>query len=435
MQFYRVCLGLASVASLLVSCDSNTTPTSPRAVTPQHALNDEGDDDHVVVGTGDPAIDVPAVQVAVDQGGTVVLKGHFSFGAPPTKPVAPALTAAPRAAEVRVSRAVRIIGADAGGAMPTIDGGTIPFYVEARDSAVTIRGLRFVRPIFSAVLVDAVDGLEIASNRIEGLQPFAGLGEAISVITTTKVPTPPAQGSPGNVSGRLSIVRNFIDAIGGTSKDNTLGITVFSAGDSASEVEVQVSENTIKNTTEPAINFRRIVGRAYITHNVVATGSLSGATAGNQAIRAVNLGTYVIAHNSIRCEWAAPDAEGIGVFSQFASWAIEHAVVEDNDVTMAAPSGTGFTAFSAGIGVYGFANSNVVQNNTIRGSALAGLSIPVFPLSPTAPASPTDNEFIRNRFVDFTPTVADIFVGPHALGTRIIGPGTVVDLGDGTTRR
>lgn len=434
MRFYRLWLGLASVASLLVACDSNTTPTSPRAVTAQHALSDdERDDAHVVIGRDDPTFDVPAVQAAVDSGGTVVLEGHFSFRAPPTEPVDTALTAAPKLAEVRVSRAVRIVGADAGGEMPTIDGGTIPFYVEARDSAVSIRGLRFVRPIFSAMLVDAVNGLDIASNRIEGLQPFAGLGEAISVITTTKVPTPAAEGHPQNISGRLSIVHNFVDAIGGTSKDNTLGVTVFSAGVPGAEVEIEVSENMVRNTTEPAINFRRIVGRAYIMHNDVVTGTLVGATAGNQAIRAVNLGTYVIAHNEIRCNWAAADAEGIGVFSQFATWRIEHAVVEDNDVTMAAPPGPAFTASSAGIAVYGFADSNIVRHNTIRGSALAGLSIPVFP--PTAPASPTDNAFIRDSFVDFTPSVADIFIGQHALGTLIVGPGTVVNDGDGTIQR
>lgn len=34
----------------------------------------------VVVGTGDPTVDVPAVQYAVDQGGAVLLKGAFDFG-------------------------------------------------------------------------------------------------------------------------------------------------------------------------------------------------------------------------------------------------------------------------------------------------------------------------------------------------------------------
>ena len=40
----------------------------------------------VVTGTGDPNLDVPAVQIAVDQGGTVVLMGRFSFDRPPTAP-------------------------------------------------------------------------------------------------------------------------------------------------------------------------------------------------------------------------------------------------------------------------------------------------------------------------------------------------------------
>ena len=31
----------------------------------------------LVVGTGHPEVDVPAVQAAVDQGGEVILKGHF----------------------------------------------------------------------------------------------------------------------------------------------------------------------------------------------------------------------------------------------------------------------------------------------------------------------------------------------------------------------
>ena len=39
-----------------------------------------------IVGTADPNIDVPAIQAAVDQGGQVILNGHFSFDRPPTKP-------------------------------------------------------------------------------------------------------------------------------------------------------------------------------------------------------------------------------------------------------------------------------------------------------------------------------------------------------------
>ena len=40
----------------------------------------------IVTGTGNPAVDIRAVQAAVDQGGDVILTGHFSFDADPTTP-------------------------------------------------------------------------------------------------------------------------------------------------------------------------------------------------------------------------------------------------------------------------------------------------------------------------------------------------------------
>src|SRR5438045_5604684 len=93
----------------------------------------------VVTGTGDPTIDVPAVQAAVDQGGRVVLKGHFSFDAPPTTPgnSCPGFSFT-----VLVSKAVAISGMlDEQGEMTSIAGGTIPFCVDASAAQVTIQGL------------------------------------------------------------------------------------------------------------------------------------------------------------------------------------------------------------------------------------------------------------------------------------------------------
>jgi hypothetical protein len=435
-------VGLAWAASLLLaSCESTTAPT-PRgaadaSLAEQLAATRATTHIVVVTGTGDPAIDVPAVQAAVDQGGTVILKGHFSFGTAPTRPVAPLLASSsggyPPAAEVLVSKGVVLSGRrDADGEMTTIEEGTIPFYVDAPGERVTIRGLRFVRPIADAILVYAVRGVEIVSSRIEGVVPFAGAGEGIGINTSGGPPNPTSPGHPENVSGALLILHNDIDATGGTAHDNTLGITIFSVGIAGAEVEAHVSGNTIRNTTEPAINIRRVGGRAHIERNVITTGSVAGRAARDQAIRVANTGSYLIAHNSIECGWASADAEGIGVFSQIAAWPIEGAIVVDNEVTLSAPLGTVFSDFSAGIGVYGFAQHNVVRHNRIRGRARAGLSIPAFPLPPQAPAVPQDNAFIRNGFVDFVPSLADIFVGEHALRTRIVGPGTVVDRGDQT---
>lgn len=414
---------------------------SPSALKPVPTFDEESGDptqSTIVVGSGNPSVDVPAVQAAVDQGGDVILKGHFSFDAPATQPLAPPLAAPssglPPTAEVLIAKTVSISGvANEDGGMTTIDAGTIPLYVDAPGARVTIQRLRFVGPISSAILVHAVTGLEIASTEIAGVVPFANGSGGIAILTTGGIPNPTNPGSPEQVSGTLRIERNDIDMTGGTAADNTVGIQVFSAGVAGAEVDAHVAGNRIRNTTEPAVNFRRIVGRASIEHNVITTGSVAGTAPRNQVIRVVNTGSYLVAHNSITCEWPTGDAEGIGVFSQFAAWPIEQAVIVGNDIHMAPPAGTLFSAFSAGIGVYGFAQNSVVRHNTIHGAALAGLSIPaVFPRPPQAPATPQGNAFIRNRFVDFTPSDADIFVGDHALGTRIVGSGTVDDHGTGT---
>jgi hypothetical protein len=439
MRFDMLCVGLTS-AALFAACGSDTAPTSPRRIGVTAASHDEGRNDNIiVVGTGDPAIDVPAVQAAVDHGGEIVLRGHFSFDAPGTKPLSAQLTAGggiPPFAEVLIAHAVSISGATGlGEDMATIERGTVPFYIDARGQSVSIRGLRFVDPTASAILVFAVQGLEVSGSRIEGAVPFHAFAQGIEIVNANGVPGLANPGHPENVSGSLRIVDNDIDMTGATALvDNTLGLTVLSVGVPGAEVDAYVARNTIRNVTEPAINFRRIIGRVDIEHNVIATGVVPGNATRNSAIRVANTGLYRIAHNSISCDWPVADAEGIGMFSQVSVWPMEHAVVEHNDIRMGAPAGTVFTTFSGGIALYGYVDSAAVTENTIRGTALAGISIvSVFPQPPAAAANPTGNTFVHNRFVEFTSTVSDIFVGTNARGTRIIGSGTVVDQGTGTT--
>ena len=381
----------------------------------------------VVVGTGDPNTDVKAVQAAVDQGGAVVLKGHFSFNRPPTVPTATAFVGG--LATVLVSKGVAISGAqDEDGEITSIEGGTTPFYVEAPGARVTIQGLRFIRPRGNAIFVYAVSGLVIASCKIEGLEPLLGGGEGIDIVTSPGIPMPTNPGKPENISGTLVIADNHIDLAGGTALDNTLGVLVFSVGVPGAEVEVYVSRNEIRNTTEPAINFRRVVGRVYVERNVITTGSVSSQRLpGPEVIRVANIGSYLIAHNSIDCRWADAEAKGIGVFSQLADWPMERASVVDNDVNMEAPEGTVFGPGSAGINIRGFARGNVVLNNRIRGRARAALSVDVF-----KGGIPDNNALVLNRFDDFEASVADVFVGDLVTNTRIVGPGTIEDHGVGT---
>ena len=65
-------------AGIALGC-SGDAPTDPLTVEPLFDLSAHGPK-MVVNGAGDPAIDVPAVQDAVDSYGRVELRGNFDFG-------------------------------------------------------------------------------------------------------------------------------------------------------------------------------------------------------------------------------------------------------------------------------------------------------------------------------------------------------------------
>jgi hypothetical protein len=382
----------------------------------------------VVVGTGNPNIDVPAVQAAVDQGGEVVLKGHFSFDKPATVVTALADTGYPPAT-VQVSKAVAISGKGEGDEMTTIDGGSIPFYVEAPGAAVAIQGLRFVRPKTEALLVYAASGLLVASCRIQGVVPLPGFGSvAIDIDTSGNIPTPAQPGKPENLSGRLLIVDNDIDVAGGTTLDNTVGLILWSVGVPGAEVEAHIARNIIRNFNEKGVNIRRVVGRVYVERNQVTTDTMMGVASGATGIFVANLGTYVLTHNSVHSRWVTGSGFGIDVRSQFATWPITGASIVGNDVHMDAPAGTVFRSDSAGIEIQGFAQGNALLDNGIRGRANAAVAV-----NPPSNRPSANNTVAFNRFDDLEASLADIFVSASATNTLLLGQnGTVDDQGTNT---
>jgi DNA-binding SARP family transcriptional activator len=383
----------------------------------------------VIVGTGDAVKDVRAIQTALDHGGEVTLRGHFSFAMPPTKPVDPLLASGwyPAAAEIRISKAVSILGTrDARGEMATIESGTIPFYVDAPGEPVTIRGLRFIRPPEAAILVRAVHGLEITSARIEGLVPLSQGAGGISINTRGEMPLPSSPGNPENVSGHLLIAHNVIDGTGGTAQAPTAGITVLSVGQSPDkEVDLDIIWNHVNNTSAPAINIRRVRGTIRVVGNTLQT---STQTVGDvDAVRLVNGGSILMANNTIECKW--PNAAAIQVFSPFAEWPTDHVTVEDNAVLMSPPPAAALGDFSAAISVRGFAQGIMIRRNRISGRARVALSMYAF-----RGGAPADNAFVENRLERFQATLADVFVGSGVARGRLVGPGTVLDHGTATIR-
>jgi hypothetical protein len=160
----------------------------------------------------------------------------------------------------------------------------------------------------------------------------------------------------------------------------------------------------------------------------VKTGGISGG-ANPDTIRLVGAGSYLVTHNSIDCGWTEAGATGINVIGQPSPLAPEaSAVIVENDVTMSAPAGTVFGPNSAAIEIRGFAGSNTVLNNRIRGSANAALTV----LDQNG-GMPATNSFVSNDLTGFQSSLADIFVDAGATNTFVIGrQGTVVDNGSGT---
>ena len=385
----------------------------------------------VLMGTGDPNLDVPAVQAAVDRGGSLTLSGHFSFDRSPTAPAGSVYNRM-----VTVSKSIAISGMrDRNGDLPIIQGGDWPFLIDAEDARVTIQGLHFVRPSSGAIWIYSVAGLTVAGCQIESVQPTMEFGAeggqanpvsvAIFAGANAHPPNAANPGTPENFSGTLAIVNNDID-VGAMPGTQTLGIAMFAVGRPPDkEVSILVSGNRIRNVNEPAINFRVVGGRAYTERNLVITGS----TAGSDAIRVVGSESYVIAHNNIDCGWGSGTSVAIDVIGQPAPMApASGVIIMDNLVNMSSPPGTVFSANSAAIEVKGFTQGASVMNNRILGRANTA-----FAMVDQNKGMPISSSFISNDLTDFQSALADIFIDAGVSDTFFLGRQiSVQDNGSGT---
>ena len=387
-----------------------------------------------VVGTGDPNVDVPSVQAAVDQGGRVFLKGHFSLDAPPTVPEKPSLLVSAPLGTVLVSRDVAILGLrNDQGEMPTLQGGANPFYIDAPGAQVEIQGLHFVRSRDVVIRVVAAGGLVIAGNRVEGVARDKNNVTAFLISTSANPPTA-TSGQPENITGVLQIANNDIDMQ--ETVGNVYGIFVWAVGSSPDhEADVYISGNQIANSNARPINIYSVRGHAYIERNVITTSGGPGVNPipSGGVIHIVGPGSFLIAHNTIDCQWTSGLQAAIRLQTR-PEQPVSHAIVVDNDVNMSAPEGTKFGVTSAAIEIRGTGDGNMVMNNRIRGRANFALSVAAStPGSVDFTGVPQNTVFIMNDLTDFTSAQADVFVDVGAMNTIAVGgQNTVEDHGAGT---
>ncbi len=368
-----------------------------------------------VFGQADPAVDVPAVQAAVDAGGTVVLHDTFSFEEA-------SLPGSAGTRVILVSGPVVIRGEDArilGGGSAEVGERQSVFLVDAPGDDVTIEGIRFEGGHMTAIRVPHAGDLRIANCRIEGFIP--------SFVTGGPNPQNAALGVDvrGGPFGSVEIVDNRV--LQDVNAEDSFG-GIFVIGPC---VDVRIAGNRIDGSTSHGMDIRDVVGPARIEDNTIETGPFGRAgTPGNfvNALRLIGRGDYLVQDNRFDCGFRNGAVVRLGGTSG--------AVVRENQIVASIRDDETPGAQSAGVQVQGSANGNRILENRIRGRSRVAMSVVFsdFPLDrPTGSGNPSDTTLEKNNHRDFDATLATIEVGAGAQDTKVVGgSGTIIDEGTGT---
>lgn len=207
----------------------------------------------VIVGQGNPSIDVPAVQAAVDQGGSVLLVGTFDFG---------------DTGRVVLSKDVAISGeADSSGApTTTVIGGDWTFFSPLPATLpptqpgpkIRIQSIHFRQPLGTAIHLAYCGGANIRGNKVTEIRkrPFTTFFRRAGVLigprdATDNGITATTTIFPRLVTGSIKVTDNEID-LAGPDPTITSGIGAFiNLTDGA---EVYVARNTVTNCTRNCLD-------------------------------------------------------------------------------------------------------------------------------------------------------------------------------------
>jgi hypothetical protein len=375
----------------------------------------------VIEGQADPAIDVAAVQQAVDDGGTVVLRGTFSFEG--VSQPGPDFPGPPITRVIIVTRDVVIRGEDAtlvGGGSAAVGEFQSVLLVDAPGGDVTIQGIRFVGPHNAAVRVVASGDLRIQGCEVDGVIPTSITGPSGSVNGALGIHL--IHGPFGAVTIRDNRIR-----MGGSAEDSTGGIGVVS-----SVASLEITGNRVSDTTAHGMNLQNVSGPARVERNVIVTGPVGrNGSEGSfvDAIRLLGRGEYRVLRNELDAGFLNAAVLRVA--------ATDSAQVRQNEIvgSLAADDTPG--AESAAIQVRGTAIRNDIRGNRIRGRGRVALSVVHSEFGPDRPTgtdgNPAGNSFRGNSFQTFDDTVAAVEVGAGARDTTIVGgSGILIDGGTNT---
>lgn len=213
-----------------------------------------GSYDSVVVGKGNPKADVAAVQKAVDQGGSVLLKGTFNFG---------------QKGQVIIKEDVAIVGESDSKEQPLtkIEGGFWTFYsplpstelpLPGPGPKVIIKNIHFDGATWAPMHFAYISRAEISKNKITNFHPYPiprkwKGGDKLFVAAGMLIGTYFAhkeKNLPGAVTGRLIVENNHVD-LKCNDPRMTLGYGVFVARTWGAAIEIK--GNRIRNASRSSI--------------------------------------------------------------------------------------------------------------------------------------------------------------------------------------
>jgi len=384
-----------------------------------------------VEGKNDPAVDVQAVQKAVDQGGTVLLKGRFDFG---------------DKGSVTITKDVNVLGEtdERGAPRTTIRGGYYAFHSPLTTQTlpppgpkITIKNIHFDGALWAPIRLAYASGVTIAGNRITGVRPHPApnrpeIGLQHGILVGTLLPIDRrGQYQPGAVVGTVAIADNDIDlSTEAPTKTMAQGIFVFGT----TGIDARIARNTITNCARNSIevldNYLSNDGGGFIViqDNKIVTATEGVALPSPQTPNGIVVGYFrdtsaavdpsrfirhVVLHNSVRTRGKTSVGINVGT---------DGALVRNNHVITEGPEAHAIRARGS---------NTYIGRNRIEGSGAFGLH-----LVPTAPMTASGNEMEGNNFEQFKAAVVDVMVDKGANGNFVVGTnGSIIDLGVGNEIR
>lgn len=365
----------------------------------------------IILGQNNPAVDVPAVQAAVDQGGMVRLKGTFDFGS---------------TGSVVITNDVDIAGEKG----TLVKGGRLTFNARVPDQLppanpgpkVNIRDIHFDGAAHAPINLAYISGAVVRGNKITNVTAVnytPKMDTNTGVIIGPRVVRPKAY-IPGVATGTIIIKDNEIDV----TPENllkTMGWGVFIAWTTGANLFV--THNVISGAGRAAVgsldNYLATdgVGKTLIAHNQITTPTEGFYYPTKCAPNGIMAGWYFNMADTFDPTKSAPVEVSHNKITTNGKWSngiiVSHngVVLTSNDVELIG----GQLAHSRGI-------ASMCPNVRAVGNKVSGTAAIGFYFFAWGPCTSSNGYYVDNELKDFTGLFADLHFVAGANNNIWIGP-------------